>query len=78
MLIGIGEIKSYQGKHADAIDSYLNTVPFQEEAIKELKKMKPNKNEDDQSGASQSVVSSLKSKRLLTETYISLSQKKYW
>mmetsp|Transcript_1055 Transcript_1055/g.1887 ORF Transcript_1055/g.1887 Transcript_1055/m.1887 type:complete len:293 (-) Transcript_1055:984-1862(-) len=58
-LIGIGNVQSFQIKHADAIESYLNALSYREEACVRCK--------------DQSVVS-LRYQRLLTECYILIAE----
>jgi hypothetical protein len=58
-LSGIGNVQSFQMKHADAIESYLNALPYREEACDRCK---------DQS------ITSLRYQRLLTETYILIAE----
>jgi len=62
VLLGIGNLQSYQRKHADAIDSYLNSVPFREEASNQFKKEKTES------------TASLRSHRLLAESYVLISE----
>ena len=62
VLLGIGNVQSYQRKHADAIDSYLNSVPFREEASNQFKSEKTES------------TASLRSHRLLAESYVLISE----
>jgi hypothetical protein len=62
VLIGIGNIQSYQHKHADAIDSYMNAVPYREAASDACRK------ETHQSSAS------LKRHRLFAESHVLIAE----
>jgi hypothetical protein len=62
VLIGIGDLHSYQQKHAEAIEVLLNAIPYREEAAKEY-----NMNKD--AGVDVDV-SSLRIHRLLAEVYV--------
>lgn len=58
-LIGIANVQSFQMKHADAIESYLNAIPYREEACDRCKNQS---------------VASLRHQRLLTESYILIAE----
>lgn len=61
-LIGIGNVQSYQAKHADALESYLNALPYREEVCDRYKK------------ESHQTVASLRHQRLLAETYVLIAE----
>lgn len=56
MLLGIGSVFSFMGKHAEGIDSFLNADPFRQEASDALKK--------------ENTIGSLRAKRLLVEVHV--------
>lgn len=56
MLVGIGSVFSFMGKHAETIDSFLNADPFRQEASVALKK--------------ENTIGSLRAKRLLVEVHV--------
>jgi len=63
ILIGIGNFQSHQHKHADAVESYLNAVPYREEAAKKCNK--PDSNID---------AASLRLHRLLAEAHVLIAE----
>jgi hypothetical protein len=60
ILVGVGDVFSFQSKHADAADAYIRAIPFREEAVEKA----INKNTLDY----------LKKRRLLTETFVLLTE----
>jgi hypothetical protein len=65
VLIGIGDLHSYQQKHAEAIEVILNAIPYREAAANSCK------NHEKKSEAN---VSSLRIHRLVAEVYILASE----
>mmetsp|Transcript_449 Transcript_449/g.633 ORF Transcript_449/g.633 Transcript_449/m.633 type:complete len:304 (+) Transcript_449:200-1111(+) len=65
-LVGIGDIQSFQQKHGDAIQSYLNALPYREAALEKLANIKP----DEESEIDlRTTLEVMKSRRLLVEVY---------
>ncbi len=63
VLIGIGYVLSYQGKHPDALNSYLNSLPYRTNQL-ESKSSKSSKSKDKIS------IDQLTAHRLLVEVYV--------
>lgn len=60
ILVGIGDLFSFQSKHADAADAYIRAVPFRQEAVERE--------------TNKTTLEYLKRRRLLTETFILLTE----
>lgn len=59
-LIGLGRILSFQGKHADAVESFINAIPFREKNLDQCsKKTSP---------------PSLRLRKLLLESYVYIAE----
>jgi len=60
ILVGIGDVLSFQNKHADAVDAYIRAVPFRQEAVERA--------------TNKITLDYLKRRRLLTETFILVTE----
>ena len=61
-LIGIGYVLSHQEKHPDALDSYLNALPYREEILE--------KNQKDDKQLDRPSLGQVKAHRLVVEVYV--------
>jgi len=59
-LVGIGDVLSFQNKHADAADAYIRAIPLREAAVA--------------SANDKNTLDYLKKRRLLTETFVLVSE----
>ena len=59
-LVGIGDVLSFQSKHADAADAYIRAIPLREAAVASVN--------------DKNTLDYLKKRRLLTETFVLVSE----
>lgn len=64
VLIGIGDVLSLQGRHADSVDAYLRALPYRQSAVEALT------NNKDETGSPEL----LHVRRLLVETFVLIAQ----
>lgn len=61
ILIGIGYVTSYQGKHPDALNSYLNALPYRSKQLEQIKSS---------NNANEITLDQLIAHRLLVDVYV--------
>ena len=74
VLIGIGNIYSYQNKHAEAIEVFLNAIPYREEAVNQCKDAKRNSSDMNTVVDVKRDIASLRTHRLLAELCVLLAE----